>query len=148
MQSVVFAWLVTLVLREPAEKVGFAQMALLLPGLFLMLYAGAIADRVGAARQAFWSQLLAACTPLLLIYSVLTDTFTYELLIVYALLTGVAQAFLTPARDGLLNYVAEGNIPEQIRRLQDERGLKAGDRALKGSVGREINSAERVANYM
>ena len=35
-----------------------------------------------------------------------------------------------------------------IRKLQDERGLKAGDRALKGSVGREINSAERVANYM
>ena len=35
-----------------------------------------------------------------------------------------------------------------IRKLQDERGLEAGDRALKGSVGREINSAERVANYM
>jgi len=35
-----------------------------------------------------------------------------------------------------------------IRKLQNERGLKAGDRALKGSVGREINSAERVANYM
>ena len=35
-----------------------------------------------------------------------------------------------------------------IRKLQDERGLKDGDRALKGSVGREINSAERVANYM
>jgi len=35
-----------------------------------------------------------------------------------------------------------------IRKLQDERSLKAGDRALKGSVGREINSAERVANYM
>ena len=80
MQSVVFAWLVTLVLREPAEKVGFAQMALLLPGLFFMLYAGAIADRVGPARQALWSQLLAACTPGLLIYSVLTNTFTYEFL--------------------------------------------------------------------
>ena len=35
-----------------------------------------------------------------------------------------------------------------IRKLQDQRGLKAGDRALKGSVGREINSAERVADYM
>ena len=35
-----------------------------------------------------------------------------------------------------------------IRKLQDERSLKAGDSALKGSVGREINSAERVANYM
>ena len=35
-----------------------------------------------------------------------------------------------------------------IRKLQDERSLRAGDRALKGKVGREINSAERVANYM
>ena len=35
-----------------------------------------------------------------------------------------------------------------IRKLQDERGLEAGDRALKGKVGREINSAERVSNYL
>ena len=35
-----------------------------------------------------------------------------------------------------------------IRKIQDERGLEAGDRALKGSVGREINSAERVSNYL
>ena len=45
-------------------------------------------------------------------------------------------------------YIADDDVSEQIRRLQDERGLKTGDRALKGSVGREINSAERVANYM
>ena len=45
-------------------------------------------------------------------------------------------------KEFLNGYVAN------IRKLQDERGLKAGDRALKGSVGREINSAERVANYM
>ena len=35
-----------------------------------------------------------------------------------------------------------------IRKLQDERGLEAGDRALKGSVGRVINSADIVPNYM
>jgi hypothetical protein len=35
-----------------------------------------------------------------------------------------------------------------IRKLQDERSLAAGDRALKGKVGREINSAERVSNYL
>ena len=35
-----------------------------------------------------------------------------------------------------------------IRKLQDERSLRAGDRALKGKVGREINAPERVANYM
>ena len=47
-------------------------------------------------------------------------------------------------KEFLDNYDTE----EVIRKLQDERSLKAGDRALKGSVGREINSAERVANYM
>ena len=45
-------------------------------------------------------------------------------------------------------YVTGSNVPEQIRRLQDERGLKTGDRALKGSIGREINAPERVSNYM
>ena len=35
-----------------------------------------------------------------------------------------------------------------IREIQKERGLKAGDRALMGSVGREVNSPERVDNYM
>ena len=35
-----------------------------------------------------------------------------------------------------------------IRKLQDERNLKTGDRALKGSIGREINAPERVGNYM
>ena len=45
MQSVVFAWLVTLLLREPAERVGLAQMSILLPGMLFILLAGAIADR-------------------------------------------------------------------------------------------------------
>ena len=51
-------------------------------------------------------------------------------------------------KEFLDEFITEGSVPEQIRKLQDERGLKSGDRALKGSVGREINSAERVANYM
>jgi MFS family permease len=68
MQSVVFAWLVTLLLREPAERVGLAQMSILLPGMLFILLAGAIADRVGLRRQALWAQLFAALTPFLLIY--------------------------------------------------------------------------------
>ena len=35
-----------------------------------------------------------------------------------------------------------------IRKLQDERGLEAGDRALKGKVGMDIGSPERSSNYM
>ena len=35
-----------------------------------------------------------------------------------------------------------------IRKLQQERGLMAGDRAMRGAAGMDINSPERVSNYM
>ena len=37
---------------------------------------------------------------------------------------------------------------EVIRKLQQERGLDQGDRALKGKVGMDIGSPERSSNYM
>ena len=114
MQSVLFAWLVTIMLREPAERVGYAQMSILLPGMLLILLAGAIADRVGLHRQALWSQLFAALTPMLLIYFLYFEALSYSVIIVYALLMGLAQAFVTPARDGLLNHVAGDNIQRMV----------------------------------
>ena len=114
MQSVLFAWLVTIMLREPAERVGYAQMSILLPGMLLILLAGAIADRVGLRRQALWSQLFAALTPMLLIYFLYFEALSYSVIIVYALLMGLAQAFVTPARDGLLNHVAGDNIQRMV----------------------------------
>ncbi len=39
------------------------------------------------------------------------------------------------------------NVEEVIRKIQQERGLDEGDRALKGKVGMEINSPERVTHY-
>jgi MFS family permease len=114
MQSVVFAWLVTLLLREPAERVGLAQMSILLPGMLFILLAGAIADRVGLRRQALWAQLFAALTPFLLIYFLSEGALTYGVVILYALLMGLAQAFVTPARDGLLNLVAGNDVQRMV----------------------------------
>ena len=48
------------------------------------------------------------------------------------------------AKEFLEDYDVEG----VIRKIQDERGLEAGERAMKGKVGREINAPERVSNYM
>jgi len=48
------------------------------------------------------------------------------------------------AREFLDDYDVEG----VIRKIQDERGLQAGERAMKGKVGREVNAPERVSNYM
>ena len=40
------------------------------------------------------------------------------------------------------------NVEEVIRKIQQERGLDQGDRALKGEVGMDIGSPERMSNYM
>jgi len=114
MQSVTFAWLVTIVLREPAELVGWAQTALLLPGMLLILVAGALADRVGPDRQALWAQLFATLIPWLLIAAIQLGWLSYPVMVLYAVLMGCAQAFVTPARDGLLNHVAGSHVQRTV----------------------------------
>ena len=43
-QSVVFAWLVTMVLHESPKMVGLAQMSLLIPATMFMLIGGSLAE--------------------------------------------------------------------------------------------------------
>lgn len=114
MQSVVFAWLVTIVLREPAQLVGWAQTAMLLPGMLLILLAGALADRVGPDRQALLAQAFAALTPWVLIVALQFGVLSFSVMVVYAVLMGCATAFVTPARDGLLSHVAGHDVQRTV----------------------------------
>lgn len=113
-QSVVFAWLVTMVLRESPRMVGLAQMSLLIPATLFMLIGGSLADRYGGRRVALIAQTTAALAPLYLITIVLTDRLDYSSIIIFAVMMGCAQAFVTPARDGLLNQVADGKIQRRV----------------------------------
>lgn len=113
-QSVVFAWLVTIVLAESPTMVGFAQMAFLMPAMLLMLVGGSLADQVGGRRMALIGHLLAAIAPLFLVVTIFLDQFSYTLLLVFAIIIGCSQALVTPARDGLLAQVADGKIQQRV----------------------------------
>lgn len=113
-QGVMFAWLVTMVLHETPEKVGIAQMSLLLPGTLLILIGGSYADRFGARRVALLAQSVATAAPLILLALVATGRLSFLTMIGYAILMGCAQAFVTPARDGLLSQVAEGRVQRTV----------------------------------
>ena len=113
-QAVLFAWLVTMVLGQPAEKVGLAQMAMLLPGTALILVGGSIADRVGGRNVAMIAQTVAGLAPLLLMWLIWSQRLTYETMLAYAVVMGCAQAFVTPARDGLLNQVAGERLQRAV----------------------------------
>ena len=114
MQSVVFAWLVTIILNETPDKVGLAQMAYLLPGTIFILIGGSIADQFGGRKIALIAQCAAASMAAGLAVSMALTSFTYDKFLVFAVCMGCSQAILTPARDGLLPLVADGQIQRRV----------------------------------
>ena len=113
-QNVLFAWLVAMVLRETPQMVGVAQMAMLAPVLLLMLLGGSVADVAGGRRVAMLAQGFALLPGIGLLAVLLFDALSFRAMLVYAVAMGCAVAFLTPARDGLLNHVAEGRIQRTV----------------------------------
>ena len=116
-QGVMFAWLVTIVLRESPQMVGVAQMAMLVPALLFMLIGGSLADRYGGRRVAVLAQSLSVIPVLGLLLVLAAGQLSFGIMIGFALMMGLAQAFVTPARDGLLNQVAEGRIQHTVVRV-------------------------------
>lgn len=114
MQSVVFAWLVTIILNETPDKVGLAQMAYLLPGTVFILIGGSIADQFGGRKIALIAQCAAASMAAGLALSMALTHFTYDKFLFFAVCMGCSQAILTPARDGLLPLVADGQIQRRV----------------------------------
>lgn len=116
-QNVLFAWLVAMVLREPPAMVGVAQMALLAPVTLLMLIGGSVADVVGGRRVAMAAQGFAVLPGVGLLVALRLEAVDLPIMIGYAVAMGCATAFVTPARDGLLNAVAEGRIQSAVVRV-------------------------------
>ncbi len=45
-------------------------------------------------------------------------------------------------------FLADYDVEGVIRKIQDERGLRPGERAMKGAADMAVNSPERVSNYI
>lgn len=111
-----YAWLVTIVLHESPSMVGVAQMAMLIPAALLMLPGGSLADHFGGRRIAVIAQALCLLPPLVLAGLVASGKLQLGGMIGYAIAMGLGQAFVTPARDSLLNDVAETGIQQTVIR--------------------------------
>jgi len=77
-QSVMFAWLVTMVLHETPQMVGIAQMTMLIPTMLLILVGGSLADIVGGRRIVVAAQSMAALAPLFLFIVVVSDNHSFR----------------------------------------------------------------------
>jgi MFS family permease len=113
-QSVMFAWLVTMVLHAEPQLVGIAQMTMLIPTMLFILVGGSLADAIGPRRVILTAQTVATLPPLFLLLVVGFGELSFGAMLVYAVVIGLAQAFVTPARDGLLNLVARAGVQRAV----------------------------------
>ena len=105
-QMILFPWLIAVQLQESAARLGIAQMTTQLPGLFLILVGGLLADRIDGRKIVIYLQLLSAIPVLTIAILIYQGYLSYPMLIVYALTVGTIHAFINPARDGMLNREA------------------------------------------
>lgn len=102
MQIVLLPWLAVGELRLAANMVGWVQSAVLLPGVFLTLWAGAFADRARAVRFLPWVYGFILLSHLGVLLYVGFDLLALPTLLIYAFCLGVFHAFVQPLRDKVL----------------------------------------------
>jgi MFS family permease len=116
-QIVLFPSLAAFTLDASEEGVGIAQMALSAPMFVLLLFGGALAERVRAGTTLAMLQATLAAPMLTLAWVVWNNALTYQILIFYAIATGTLAAMILPVRDAALNGVVERDAARGRRAL-------------------------------
>lgn len=106
LQFVMVPTLVIVVLGGTAAQLAAAQVALALPQVFLMLYAGSLADRKDSRKILLAVNCLAAIPPILLGWLTYMDMLAYWHIIGFACIMSATFAFMVPTRDALLSRVS------------------------------------------
>ena len=136
MQSVLFSWLVVVVLQAPADQVSVAQTSAMLPTLLLILLGGLAADRLDPRKVLVRLQAVAALPVLVLAAIVASGRVSFVHLVVFGGTIGTISAFTMPARDALLSRVAGENLMHAVTMLTAVQfGSQALGSLLAGAAG-------------
>jgi MFS family permease len=114
LQIVLFPWLLVGVLGESAERVGYAQMALMLPQLLFILLGGVFSDNRPLGLYLFRLYMLYSIPCLILLVSVWQGWLSYELMLLFGICFGCITAFVQPARETLLSRVADTQLQQAV----------------------------------
>ncbi len=105
LQFVMVPTLVVVTLGGTATQLAAAQVALALPQVLLMLYAGSIADKNDSRKILLIVNALSAMPPMALGWLIYNDLIEYWHILIFAMLMSVTFAFMVPTRDALLSRV-------------------------------------------
>ena len=114
LQMVLFPTILVLMLNVSPAFYGLAQVSILAPSIFLITIGGVIADKTDTRKLLGIIHILATLPLLMILFGLNYSFLSFQVMILYGLTTGTAQAFALPARDSLLNKVANGNIQKTV----------------------------------
>lgn len=114
LQIVLFPWLLVGVLNESALRVGYAQMALMLPQLFFILLGGVVSDNRHLGHHLFRLYLFYCVPCFLLLVAVWQGYLSFSLMLLFGVCFGTVTAFIQPARESLLSQVVDTQLQRAV----------------------------------
>ena len=114
LQFVMIPTFVVIVMGGSAGDLALAQIAMSLPQLFLLIYAGGIADRSNGRTLTVLVHLLATIPTSVLAWVVWSGAMAYWHIIIYAVCVGILSAFAAPTRDAMLTRVSGNNVHNTV----------------------------------
>ena len=114
MQQLLLAWLLLGVLELPADRVGPLQAAVGLPGIIIMLWGGASADRTDARSVLTRVFGAAAIVPLGLVLALELGHFSVWTVTAWGLGISAAMSFSGPAQQAVLSRIAGRDLQRAV----------------------------------
>lgn len=114
LQIVIFPWLLVGILNESALRVGYAQMALMLPQLFFILLGGVVSDNRHLGHHLFRLYLFYCVPCFVLLVAVWQGYLSFGLVLLFGICFGTVTAFIQPARESLLSQVVDTQLQRAV----------------------------------
>ena len=114
MQYLLASWLLIGVLLLPADQVGFLQALIGIPGIFLMLWGGASADRRDPRTLLVRVYALSPLLPLFLLAVDQVHAVSVWTVTAWGVGMGVVTSFSMPAQQAILNRVAGSALQQGV----------------------------------
>lgn len=114
MQQLLVSWLLIGVLLLPADQVGPLQALIGVPGIFLMLWGGASADRADPRSLLVRAYAVSPLLPLFLLAVDQVNALSVMAVSAWGLGMSVVMSFSTPAQQAILNRVSGAALQQGV----------------------------------
>ncbi len=114
MQQLLISWILVGILLLPASQVGITQAAIGIPGIFLMLWGGASADRFDPRQLLIRAYAVAWLIPLVLLAFIYTELLNIWAVLLFGLAMSTVTSFTSPAQQAILSRVAGRDVQRAV----------------------------------